>query len=74
VLEIWDIPGEINPEHTSPLMGTFFHAACICFSLDNDSNIKNVINRVSFYEYASLRSVADSICLLVATRAPCQSH
>ncbi|KAK1772427.1 P-loop containing nucleoside triphosphate hydrolase protein [Phialemonium atrogriseum] len=45
LLELWDIPGDLDPEESSPLMGAFFHASVLCFSLESDASLQSMIRQ-----------------------------
>ncbi|KAL1881392.1 hypothetical protein VTK73DRAFT_4152 [Phialemonium thermophilum] len=45
LLELWDMPGEVDNEVSSTLMGHFFHGVMLCFSLESDDNLDAVVNR-----------------------------
>jgi GTPase SAR1 family protein len=38
-VELWDFPGIVAGEPRGPLLSTFFHAAIICFSLEDKQNL-----------------------------------
>ncbi|KAK3304111.1 P-loop containing nucleoside triphosphate hydrolase protein [Chaetomium strumarium] len=38
-VELWDFPGIVAGEPRGPLLSTFFHAAIICFSLEDKGNL-----------------------------------
>ncbi|KAL2195991.1 P-loop containing nucleoside triphosphate hydrolase protein [Corynascus similis CBS 632.67] len=42
-VELWDFPGIVAGARPGPLLSTFFHAAIICFSLEKDDNLRNVV-------------------------------
>lgn len=46
-VELWDFPGIVAGENRGPLLTTFFHAAIICFSLENKDNLANLSEVVS---------------------------
>ncbi|KAK4122797.1 P-loop containing nucleoside triphosphate hydrolase protein [Parathielavia appendiculata] len=41
-VELWDFPGIVAGERPGPLLSTFFHAAIICFSLEDKANLSNI--------------------------------
>ncbi|KAK4141142.1 P-loop containing nucleoside triphosphate hydrolase protein, partial [Dichotomopilus funicola] len=41
-VELWDFPSSIATGHPGTLMSTFFHAAVICFALDDQKNLASV--------------------------------
>ncbi|KAK4101997.1 P-loop containing nucleoside triphosphate hydrolase protein [Parathielavia hyrcaniae] len=41
-VELWVFPGIVAGERPGPLLSTFFHAAIICFSLEDKENLANV--------------------------------
>lgn len=45
-VELWDFPGAVAGMRSGPLLSTFFHAAIICFSLENKDNLRNVVDVV----------------------------
>ncbi|KAK4245308.1 P-loop containing nucleoside triphosphate hydrolase protein [Corynascus novoguineensis] len=42
-VELWDFPGIVAGARPGPLLSTFFHAAIICFSLEKEDNLRNVV-------------------------------
>jgi len=45
-VELWDFPGIVAGARPGPLLSTFFHAAIICFSLEKEDNLRNVVEVV----------------------------
>ncbi|KAL2160194.1 hypothetical protein VTH06DRAFT_1850 [Thermothelomyces fergusii] len=41
-VELWDFPGIVASARPGPLLSTFFHAAIICFSLEDKDNLRSV--------------------------------
>ncbi|KAG7285436.1 hypothetical protein NEMBOFW57_010063 [Staphylotrichum longicolle] len=41
-VELWDFPGVVAGENGGPLLTTFFHAAIICFGLENKDNLASL--------------------------------
>ncbi|KAL2135904.1 hypothetical protein VTI74DRAFT_6287 [Chaetomium olivicolor] len=41
-VELWDFPGIVAGQRAGPLLSTFFHAAIICFSLEDKDNLKAI--------------------------------
>jgi hypothetical protein len=39
---LWDFPGIVAGARPGQLLSTFFHAAVICFSLEDKDNLANV--------------------------------
>ncbi|KAK3344299.1 P-loop containing nucleoside triphosphate hydrolase protein [Lasiosphaeria hispida] len=37
-IEMWDFPGTISQELTQQMMGNFFHAAIICYAIDDEAS------------------------------------
>jgi hypothetical protein len=46
-VELWDFPGVVAGETAGPLLSTFFHAAIICFSLEDKENLTSLGETVS---------------------------
>jgi GTPase SAR1 family protein len=46
-VELWDFPGFVAGETAGPLLSTFFHAAIICFSLEDKENLTSLAETVS---------------------------
>lgn len=46
-VELWDFPGIVAGQRAGPLLSTFFHAAIICFSLEDKDNLKAISEVVS---------------------------
>ncbi|KAK4242218.1 P-loop containing nucleoside triphosphate hydrolase protein [Achaetomium macrosporum] len=44
-VELWDFPGTVAGERSGPLLSTFFHAAIICFGLEDKENL-NALSQV----------------------------
>ncbi|KAK3320648.1 P-loop containing nucleoside triphosphate hydrolase protein [Cercophora scortea] len=42
VMELWDFPGSIIREKSAQLVTTFFQAAVICYSIEDEENVKAV--------------------------------
>ncbi|KAK3683462.1 P-loop containing nucleoside triphosphate hydrolase protein [Podospora appendiculata] len=42
VMELWDFPGGIIREKSEQLVSTFFQAAVICYSIEDEENVKAV--------------------------------
>ncbi|KAK4040322.1 P-loop containing nucleoside triphosphate hydrolase protein [Parachaetomium inaequale] len=42
-VELWDFPGIVAGARPGQLLSTFFHAAVICFSLEDKDNLTNVV-------------------------------
>ncbi|KAK4149032.1 P-loop containing nucleoside triphosphate hydrolase protein [Chaetomidium leptoderma] len=41
-VELWDFPGIVAGDRAGPLLSTFFHAAIICFSLEDKKNLASI--------------------------------
>lgn len=41
-VELWDFPGCVAGERPGALLSNFFHAAIICFSLEDKENLTNL--------------------------------
>jgi len=47
VVELWDFPGRIAAERANhQLMSTFFQAAVICYSIEDEKNLKAITKTV----------------------------
>ena len=38
-VELWDFPGVVTGDRPGPLLSTFFHAAIICLSLEDEETV-----------------------------------
>lgn len=41
-VELWDFPGLVAGQRAGPLLSTFFHAAVICFSVEDLANLEAI--------------------------------
>lgn len=51
-VELWDFPGIVaGGSRPGPLLSTFFHAAVICFSLEDKHNLRSIADVVGCFPY-----------------------
>ncbi|KAK3314624.1 P-loop containing nucleoside triphosphate hydrolase protein [Apodospora peruviana] len=57
IVELWDFPGSIaSQKHGSQLLSSFFNAAVICYSIEDEENLKNV---TAFWKHKLQNSLID---------------
>lgn len=48
-VELWDFPGFVAGERVGRLLSTFFHAAIICFNLEDRENLASLAEVVCLF-------------------------